>query len=278
MNLKTLLVRTFSGLIYCSLIVACIMVGEIGITFMACVLSMLGCIELSKMCHDYSRVNLPTTMLDMAGCIALILIANGMTPTIWVAVMMCRFIEELYIHSDDAIKNLSHSMMSQIYVGAPMALMVYLANLISPHIILAIFLLLWINDTGAFLIGSLFGKHRLFERISPKKSWEGFFGGLVATMLEAALFGNYCSAFFGFAGQSHTIEIWIGFGAVISIFGTWGDLVESLMKRTLHVKDSGTMIPGHGGILDRIDSLLLALPAAVAYLSLIYPYLNESII
>jgi phosphatidate cytidylyltransferase len=217
-------------------------------------------------------------MLDMAGCIALILIAHGMTPTIWVAVMMCRFIEELYIHSDDAIKNLSHSMMSQIYIGAPMALMVYLSNLISPHLILAIFLLLWINDTGAFLIGSLFGKHRLFERISPKKSWEGFFGGLIATLIASALFCRYFNDFFGIGDHDLIMLVWLGFGAVISIFGTWGDLVESLMKRTLHVKDSGTMIPGHGGILDRIDSLLLALPAAIAFLSLIYPYLNESII
>ncbi len=274
MNLKKLLVRTVSGLVYCLLIVTCIFFETNGVAFLAALFSILGCIEFSKMCHDYSRVTLPTLLLDIAGCLALVTVAGGVSPLVWIAVMVCRFIEELYIRSDNPLKNIAHSMMSQVYIGLPMALMVYLSSMIDANIVLAIFLFLWINDTGAFLVGSSIGHHRLFERVSPKKSWEGFFGGLAFTLGAAALFRTCFNGFFGLGEHSHLMLVWLGLGAVVSIFGTWGDLVESLMKRTLNVKDSGNLIPGHGGILDRIDSLLLALPAAVIYLSLIYPYLR----
>ena len=138
-------------------------------------------------------------------------------------------------------------------------------NLSNHVFVLAVFVLIWLNDTGAFCVGSLFGRHRLFERISPKKSWEGFFGGLIFCLVAAAIlktcFGEY------FPGMG--MLLMLGLGAVVSVFGTWGDLVESLIKRTLGVKDSGHVLPGHGGILDRIDSLLLVIPAVLAYMLMV---------
>ena len=126
------------------------------------------------------------------------------------------------------------------------------------HYALLIFVLIWLNDTGAYLVGSTIGRHRLFPRISPGKSWEGFLGGLVIVCGAALLLAN----FFPELTWYHRVAL----ATVIVGFGTWGDLVESLIKRTCGAKDSGTILPGHGGILDRFDSVMLATPAALLYL------------
>lgn len=129
-----------------------------------------------------------------------------------------------------------------------------------PYYGLLIFIFIWLNDTGAYIVGTAFGKHRLFPRVSPMKSWEGFAGGLVIAWIAAlALAGSYPEV-----SWYH----WMAFATMIVVFGTWGDLVESLIKRTYGVKDSGTLLPGHGGILDRFDSMMLATPAIWLYLRL----------
>ena len=125
---------------------------------------------------------------------------------------------------------------------------------------LSVFVFLWVNDTGAYCVGSLLGRHKLFPRISPGKSWEGCIGGAVFVLAAAYLIGEYIDM-----GILNTLQ-WLGLGLVVVVFGTWGDLVESLFKRTLGIKDSGNILPGHGGMLDRFDSSLLAIPAAVVYL------------
>ena len=106
----------------------------------------------------------------------------------------------------------------------------------------------------------MIGKHKLFERISPKKSWEGFFGGLILSLASS-------QAFAWFAPEINRMN-WLGLAATVVLFGTWGDLIESLLKRTLGVKDSGNVLPGHGGMLDRFDSVMLAVPASYIYIEL----------
>ncbi len=257
-------VRALSGIIYAGIIVGCILLGSNGVIILASILAILATIEFAKICHEFSSRNLPALLLDIAGCLCLCMATYGFPVFLWIFILLIRFIEELYIKSDDPLKNLSHSMLSQLYIGLPLGCMVALANLfVTPMLLLAIFLFIWINDTGAFIIGVTFGKHRLFERISPKKSWEGFFGGVCFNVIASICFGKYLSGFFGLSGN---LFLWIGLGLVVTLFSTWGDLVESMIKRNLKIKDSGNFIPGHGGILDRIDSLLFAAPAALLYL------------
>ena len=134
---------------------------------------------------------------------------------------------------------------------------------------LSIFVFLWCNDTGAYISGSLLGKHKLFPRVSPAKSWEGSIGGgiivcLIAWLMSYIDHNNVLESFGATPTGLSTLQ-WIGLGLVVVFFGTWGDLVESLFKRTLGVKDSGNILPGHGGMLDRFDSSLMAIPAAVVY-------------
>jgi phosphatidate cytidylyltransferase len=117
-----------------------------------------------------------------------------------------------------------------------------------------------VNDSGAYCCGSLLGRHKLFPRISPGKSWEGSIGGAVFVLVAAWAISSFLD------GQMLTLPEWLGLGLTVVVFGTWGDLVESLFKRTLGIKDSGNILPGHGGMLDRFDSSLLAIPAAVVYL------------
>ena len=134
------------------------------------------------------------------------------------------------------------------------------AIIFTPLLLMALFIFVWINDTGAYLVGSQVGRHGLFERISPKKSWEGFWGGLVFALASSFVFANL--------NPEISWYNWLGLAATIVCFGTWGDLIESLIKRTVGVKDSGKMLPGHGGMLDRFDSILLAIPAAYIYIEL----------
>lgn len=269
MDIKKLLTRAISGLVYCLIIVGCTLWGTDGVFILSVLLSTLSCVEFSRVCHEFSRRTLPVLIIDIAGCIFLSL-GYMLYPLIgWISLMMARLIEQLYINSDHPLRDLAHSFMSQIYIGLPLGLMTAMAWILSPKIILVIFILIWINDTGAFLVGTLIGRHRLFERISPKKSWEGFIGGLLFCLGASVLFYYYGNSFFRMDLLEANLAVWLGLGAVVCVFGTWGDLVESMIKRTLKIKDSGNLIPGHGGILDRIDSLLLAVPATAVYFSLL---------
>lgn len=269
MDLKKLGIRAASGLVYCLIVVGCIFLGDYGVLGLSIALSVAACIEFAKISHDAEARNLPTLILDACGCVCLCFTYLIYPLIIWIAIMMLRSIEELYINSPRPLHNLAHSFMCQCYIGIPMAIMTILAFFISPMVIMAIFFLLWINDTGAYLVGCSIGRHRLFERISPKKSWEGFFGGLIFCIGAAVLFCLFGDNFFGMNRINANLGIWIGLGAIVTCFGTWGDLIESMIKRNLQIKDSGNLIPGHGGILDRIDSLLLVLPAVAVYFSFI---------
>ena len=177
-------------------------------------------------------------------------------------------IAELYLKQADPIQDWAYTMLSQMYIALPFSLLNVLAftatttgvvtfNTLLP---LSIFIFLWVNDSGAYCVGSLLGRHKLFPRISPGKSWEGSIGGAVFVLLAA-----YAISYFLDGRMLNSLE-WLGLGLVVVIFGTWGDLVESLFKRTLGIKDSGNILPGHGGMLDRFDSSLMAIPAAVVYL------------
>lgn len=175
------------------------------------------------------------------------------------------FISELYKKEKIPFANISYTFVGFIYVTVPFCFF-YSLGFISDsfnfnfHLPLAFLLMLWASDTGAYLFGSKFGKTRLFERHSPKKSWEGFFGGMLTSVLTAYLM----SLFF----RETSFLIWTGMAALIVSFGTLGDLVESMLKRSLNVKDSGSFLPGHGGLLDRFDGLLIGAPVVYAYLYL----------
>lgn len=273
MDIKKILVRSLSGLIYCLAITGCIIWGNPGVLLLSAILSTCACIEFARISRELTFRTAPTLILDIAGCFCLCIGYLGYPLLVWIAIMILRFIEQLYVNSETPLKDLAHSMMSQIYIGVPMGIMTAIAWFRDPMILLAIFILIWINDTGAFLVGCSIGRHKLFEKISPKKTWEGFAGGLIFCLIASSLFAIYCNSFFGMDTLQANLPIWLCLGATVSIFGTWGDLVESMIKRNLHIKDSGNIMPGHGGILDRIDSLLLALPACAVFFSLII-YLN----
>ena len=182
-------------------------------------------------------------------------------------------VSELYRQADNPIRNWALAFASQIYIALPFSLLPFISirydaveNLMQYEWIytLAIFIFLWTNDTGAYLVGSLFGRYvpyKLFPRISPKKSWIGSMGGVMLTIIAAAVIEHYAAGL--------PLWQWIGLALTVCVFGTWGDLVESLIKRQVGIKDSGKILPGHGGFLDRFDSALLAIPGAVIYLALI---------
>ena len=190
-------------------------------------------------------------------------------------------IAELYLRQDDPVQDWAYTMLAQMYIALPFSLLNVLAFNATPDgqvafntlLPLSVFIFLWVNDTGAYCVGSLLGRHKLFPRISPGKSWEGSIGGAVFVLLVAWGIGwldNMQVADMDHPSTLFTgmlsIPEWLGLGLVVVVFGTWGDLVESLFKRTLGIKDSGNILPGHGGMLDRFDSSLLAIPAAVVYL------------
>jgi phosphatidate cytidylyltransferase len=184
----------------------------------------------------------------------------------YVAVMLLAMITQLFRENSHAIESWGNLCASQMMVALPFALMngVLMHN---RYLLLALFILLWVNDSGAYIVGSLTaklpkGNHKMFPRVSPAKSWEGLIGGVVVSLLAGYVFYRIgWTAELGLANS-----LW--FAAFGAVFGTLGDLMESLLKRTLGVKDSGKFMPGHGGVLDRFDSLLLATP--IVYFLFVY--------
>ena len=198
---------------------------------------------------------------------------SGLTPaTVFIPYLISiiyLLVAELYLKEKDPINDWAYTMLPQLYIALPFSMLTVLAfpenGSYSPVMPLAVFVFLWLNDTGAYCSGSLFGRHKLFPRISPGKTWEGSIGGGVLVMAAAVLIWHLLQKYS--PGESGLSALqWAGLGLTVVVFGTWGDLVESLFKRTLGIKDSGNILPGHGGMLDRFDSSLLAIPAAVVYL------------
>lgn len=175
------------------------------------------------------------------------------------AVFMC----EIWRKSETPIANIATTFMGVMYIALPMSLLVYIPQLLdkkadwNPWMLLAFMAIIWANDVFAYMVGIAFGKHRLCERISPKKSWEGFFGGLVGAVGLAVLFG--------YLTDGYMIR-WGIMGLIAALTGVAGDLVESMLKREAGVKDSGKIMPGHGGFLDRFDALFISVPFVVLYL------------
>lgn len=190
-------------------------------------------------------------------------IARGVISAQWltavVPVLMIIFVAELYRKQDNPIGNIAATITGIIYVALPVSLLLYIAvNPLEyrPWVFLGYIFMVWASDVGAYLFGVAFGRHKLFERISPKKSWEGFAGGLICAVGVGALIGHLLG---------YDMLLWGIAGAIVCVSGVYGDLVESLFKRSTGIKDSGAIMPGHGGFLDRFDAMLISAPFVYIY-------------
>jgi phosphatidate cytidylyltransferase len=207
-----------------------------------------------------------------------VLIASGIVRPAWFLILIplttVIMIIELYRKDERPFDSLAHTFFPVLYTAVPFSMFPFSAFghtglepiighgilVFSPGIVVGFFILLWINDSAAYLAGVSFGKHRLMERISPKKSWEGFIGGFLLTLVAAW----FLSQWMGVVDRTG----WIIISVIISVAGTYGDLVESMLKRSTGVKDSGNIMPGHGGFLDRFDSTIISFPLVFLYIAL----------
>lgn len=279
--MMNLVKRILSGAIYIALIVAAIMLLDNSPVMYLLVFSLLivlGVSEMITMAKDDATQSWLVNIIDMLGGVGIFVAFfmhydKGTMPSgsMWLlpilVYLLLRTIVQLYRPQQNALHSLERSFFSLGYIAFPIAMLNGIKSISSPRLLLGMFMFIWLYDTGAYCLGMLLGRHRLFERISPKKSWEGVIGGLLACVAGAYVSHTWFDEFF----QTPGLDVWMGLSVVVAVFATFGDLVESLIKRTVGVKDSGNILPGHGGILDRIDSLLLVAPAVLIYLLLVVP-------
>ncbi|MDE7409127.1 MAG: phosphatidate cytidylyltransferase [Muribaculaceae bacterium] len=273
------LIRAISGIIYAAVIILAIVYGGWSIYALAMLFASIAYCELNHMAMGYSRRLLPIYVTSVLGVdLAISVIKFSiMIPYAWVIALSAVFLLMCcaYYISVSRIKGVTAKefiagdyaktpMFGFGYLGIPLAMMTIFPV---QRLALLVFALLWINDSGAYIVGSLTGRHKLCPSVSPNKTWEGFIGGCVLTIIGTVLLDVYCDSFFGMA--DFPLWIWIAIGVLTCIFGTLGDLLESKIKRFYGAKDSGHWIPGHGGILDRIDSFLLAYPVVAIILCLL---------
>lgn len=266
-KLSNLQQRTIVGISGALLFVFCLYFSEWSYLLLILALSLLGQIEFYGLIREDGDD--PLTKWGIINGILLNLIcffvARGDLPTkaffLFFVLLGVIYISELYRKASNPFENIAYTMIGVFYVAMPLALLHFASfsnGFFSYQIALGCFFLLWASDTGAYFAGRTLGKNKLFPRISPNKTWEGLAGGQLMAIGIAVVLGIYFTDL--------PLWKWLCLSVIICITGTYGDLIESMLKRSLQIKDSGTLIPGHGGILDRFDGLLMAAPFAAFFL------------
>lgn len=280
MNVKDLVTRAGAGIVYILIILLGVLGGRFSFLAVFAAILGTGLFEFYRMVekdtsHAISKIF--NIILGELIFISVFLYLENISvyalPVMILVYLLILIASAVFIRRHDILHGIIYSVFGQMYITMPLSLLMLLSNFYQNNLagngydwvpILALFVFIWVNDTAAYFIGSLTGKHKLIEHISPKKSVEGFIAGIFFTLLASLVFAALYPEF--------SWSLWIGFAAVVSLFGTLGDLFESLIKRTCAVKDAGHLIPGHGGILDRIDSLLVAVPAVYLYLIVFFSF------
>ena len=277
---KNLIVRSITGVLFVAIMVAGFLSPR-AMVFLFALITGLTLWEYTGLVNGLDNVQVNRFISTVAGVYFFLAVAGWRTGIVnnfvvmvpYLLTIVYLFISELYTKNKNAINDWAYTMLGQMYIALPFSMINILAFEMAPDqsgvsydtmLPLSVFIFLWVNDSGAYLTGSMLGRHKLFPRISPGKTWEGSIGGGILVIAVAALLGYLVNR--GVDVPRLSILGWMGLGLVIAVVGTWGDLVESLFKRTLGIKDSGNILPGHGGMMDRFDSSLMAIPAAVLYL------------
>ena len=283
--MKNFITRTITGILFVAIMVTGICLRGDAMILLFTLITGLTLWEFTGLVNEHVADTTVNRFITTAAGVYLFLAFAGYCTGIvppsafipYLLTLIYLFISELYLKQKNPIQDWAYTMLSQLCVALPFSMInvlsfqaVPLTGQIAYHWLLpmSVFIFLWANDTGAYCAGSLFGRHKLFPRVSPGKTWEGSIGGAVIVLIIAAVISYFAGSDASLStlnAQLSTLK-WLGLGLVVVFFGTWGDLVESLFKRTLGIKDSGNILPGHGGMLDRFDSSLMAIPAAVIYL------------
>jgi len=272
------LIRTVTAIVYAAVMLFCILKGGPWFVGLFGVCTILSTIEYTGLVNkhkgtDVSRLWATIAAFTFYAAIVGISVTPGTVPGIklflpFIFTVIVIMIHELYRQKPSPVNDLAHTFFPIVYIALPFGLLSFVAFNVQgpatgyePGIPLALFVFLWCNDVGAYCTGCTIGRHKLFERVSPKKTWEGSIGGAVLTVIAAILMHRYLAHMYFYMG----VAAWIIMALIVAVSGTFGDLTESLIKRELGIKDSGKILPGHGGMLDRFDSALLAIPAVVVY-------------
>ncbi len=274
--MNKLLVRFMTGVPLGLLALWAMIYSHISFAVMFAIITMLTVNELCNLVHEYKKTNFSTLLAVLGGgylFFALYATSHlGVKSSItlyapYILLIVYTFIRQLYKTEGSSLDNYAYFILTQVYAALPFALLNILSTVGAADgtynyvMVLSIFIFIWSNDTGAFFVGCSIGRHKMWERVSPKKTWEGTIGGITIAMLAGYIISLY--------SPQLNMWQWMGMAAVVAATGTYGDLIESCMKREMGIKDSGTIIPGHGGLLDRFDSTIVAVPSALIYLSIV---------
>lgn len=265
--MNNLIVRTISGVILVAILVSGVLYSTLTSFIVLSVIALGSLLELGKLLKDKNIRVMRGFMLAVALFVLLLqgyniiydveLLTIAQTLLVLMLAFSLRSFIELYRKGRHPFTSISYEIFSFVYTVAPILL---LNNIDVSVYVIMLFIIIWSNDVGAYLVGSTIGKHKLFERISPKKSWEGFFGGVIISVIFASLMAHY--------SIGTEWYIWAIIALVTALAGVVGDLFESLFKRSISIKDSGNIIPGHGGFLDRFDALIFAAPVYYVLLTI----------
>lgn len=269
--MKNFIIRAITGIVFVALLIIATCFNPFTFAAFFSLLLMLAMYEYNKLVKiDRALIRISNVLGGVYLFLSVFFFSGGyigyMVFFPYILFIIALLFIELYNKNGHLLEEVGACLGGQIYIAAFISvanLLVFTPSLseqsvqFTPYNLLAVFVVIWLNDTGAYLIGSTMGKHRLFERISPKKSWEGFFGGIIISVLAAYFIAPYI----------HVNQIAaVGFALLISLVATMGDLVESMVKRIANVKDAGNILPGHGGILDRIDGAIPSIPVAYMFI------------